>query len=99
MLEARPETRGCFSTNVRLPNTTGSRTHEVDLACVQARLIIELDGPEHNRFERNAMDTKKQKDLENQGYRIWRFSNDEVIENPVGVWRLIAEQLNAPVSR
>jgi very-short-patch-repair endonuclease len=37
--------------------------------------------------------------LENQGYRIRRFSNDQVIENPVGVWRLIAEQLNVSSSR
>jgi very-short-patch-repair endonuclease len=99
MLEARPETRGYFSTNVRLTNTIGSRAHEVDLACVEARLIIELDGPEHNSAERKTMDTKKQKDLENQGYRIRRFSNDQVIENPVGVWHLIAEQLNAPSSQ
>jgi hypothetical protein len=96
MLEARPETRGFFSTNVRLPTTTGKRAHEVDLACVQARLIIELDGPEHNCSERIVMDTRKQKDLENQGYRIRRFSNAQVIENPVGVWRLIAEQLSTP---
>jgi very-short-patch-repair endonuclease len=94
MLEARPETRGRFSTNVRLTNTIGSRTHEVDLACVEASLVIELDGPEHNSSEREAMDTKKQKNLENQGYLILRFSNDQVIEDPVGVWRLIAEQLN-----
>jgi very-short-patch-repair endonuclease len=98
MLEARPETRGRFSTNVRLTNTFGIRTHEVDLACVEARIIVELDGPEHNSSDRKAMDTKKQKDLENQGYRITRFSNDQVIENPVGVWRMIAEQLNAPGS-
>jgi very-short-patch-repair endonuclease len=95
MLEARPETRGCFSTNVRVANTVGRRTHEVDLACIEARLIIELDGPEHNNSERSAIDTKKQKDLEGQGYRVRRFSNDQVIENPVGVWRLIAEQLGA----
>jgi very-short-patch-repair endonuclease len=94
MLEARPETRGRFSTNVRITNAIGSRTHEVDLACVEAGLIVELDGPEHNSSEREAMDTKKQKDLENQGYRILRFSNEQVIEQPVGVWRLIIEQLN-----
>jgi very-short-patch-repair endonuclease len=99
MLEARPETRGHFLTNVRLAATLGSRAHEVDLACVEARLIVELDGPEHNGSKRSAMDTKKQKDLERQGFRIRRFSNDQVIENPVGVWRLIAEQLNAPSSQ
>jgi very-short-patch-repair endonuclease len=94
MLEARPETRGRFSTNFRLPNTTGPRSHEVDLVCVDARLVIEIDGLEHNTQQRKTMDSKKQKDLEGQGYRVRRFSNEQVIDNPVGVWRLIAEHFD-----
>jgi very-short-patch-repair endonuclease len=94
MLEARRETRGRFVTNARLTNTAGSRSHEVDLVCVEARLVIEIDGPEHNNQQRKAMDSKKRKDIENQGYQVRRFSNAEVIENPVGVWRLIADHLD-----
>ncbi len=99
MLEARRETRGQFATNVRLTNTEGYRSHEVDLLCVGARLVIEIDGPEHNDQRRKAMDSKKQKDLEGQGYRVRRFSNEQVIENPVGVWQLIAEDLDACAAR
>jgi very-short-patch-repair endonuclease len=44
-------------------------------------------------------DSKKQKDLEGQGYRVRRFSNKEVIENPVGVWQLIARDLDARAAR
>jgi very-short-patch-repair endonuclease len=94
MLEARQETRGRFTTNSRLNNTAAQRSHEVDLICVKARLVIEIDGPEHNNQQRKAMDANKQKDLENQGYRVLRFSNQEVIENPVGVWHLIANHLD-----
>jgi chaperonin GroEL (HSP60 family) len=31
--------------------------------------------------------------------RVRRFSNEQVIENPVGVWRLIAEDLDARAAR
>jgi|SRR5215813_1989803 len=99
MLEARQETRARFTTNGRLTNTAGQRSHEVDLVCVKARLVIEIDGPEHNNQQRKAMDAKKQKDLESQGYRILRFSNQEVMENPVGVWRLIAGDLDMHAAR
>jgi len=99
MLEARRETRGRFATNVRLTNTEGNRSHEVDLLCAQARLIIEIDGPEHNNQHRKTTDSRKQKDLENQGYRVRRFSNEQVIENPVGVWQLIAKHLDVDAPR
>jgi Protein of unknown function (DUF559) len=86
MLEARQETRGRFSANARLSSNLNTRRHEVDLLCQEARLVIEIDGPEHNQQARKIMDAKKQKDLEDQGYRVQRFRNQEVIENPVGVW-------------
>jgi Protein of unknown function (DUF559) len=90
MLEARQETRGRFSANARLISNLNPRRHEVDLVCQEARLVIEIDGPEHNQQARKNMDAKKQKDLEDQGYRVQRFRNQEVIENPVGVWKMIA---------
>jgi very-short-patch-repair endonuclease len=95
MLEARSETRGRFTANARMKNTAGNRSHEVDLACVEARLVIEIDGREHNGLLRKRLDAKKQRDLESQGYRVRRFSNEQVIEDPVGVWRLIAGHLSA----
>jgi very-short-patch-repair endonuclease len=95
MLEARSETRGRFTANARMKSTIGNRSHEVDLACVDAQLVIEIDGPEHNGLLRKRQDAKKQRDLESQGYRVRRFSNEQVIEDPVGVWRLIAEHLSA----
>ncbi len=63
--------------------------------CGDAKLVIEIDGPEHDQQQRKSMDAKKQADLEAQGYRVRRFSNKQVIEDPVGVWRLIAEQLES----
>lgn len=93
MLEARPETRGHFGANARVPNPAGGRSYEIDILCERAKLVIEIDGPEHEQSKRKDMDARKQTDLERLGYRVRRFSNSEVVENPVGVWRLIHEQL------
>ncbi|MFG1391817.1 endonuclease domain-containing protein [Xanthobacter agilis] len=93
MLEARPETRGRFTPNARL-NGRAKRSHEVDLACIEARLVVEIDGREHDAPRRRRMDADKQRDLEAEGYRVTRFSNATVIENPVGVWRDIADTLS-----
>lgn len=94
MLQARPETRDRFKANARLDGRA-KRGHEVDLSCTDARLVVELDGPEHDTPHRKRTDAAKQSDLEAQGYRVTRYSNSAVIENPVGVWRDIANILSS----
>ncbi len=49
----------------------------VDFYCHELRLIIELDGPihEHQQF----YDKQRQVWLENQGYKVIRYLNDEVL--------------------
>ena len=37
-----------FSANTRLTSNLNTRRHGVDLVCQEARLVIEIDGPEHN---------------------------------------------------
>jgi hypothetical protein len=93
MLQARSETRGQFEANGRIPNSTGGRSHEVDIVCEKVKLVIEIDGVEHEQPKRKVMDARKQADLESQGYRVRRFGNLQVIDDPVGVWKLIYEQV------
>jgi len=93
MLQARSETRGQFEANGRISNSAGGRSHEVDIVCEKVKLVIEIDGVEHEQPERKAMDARKQADLENQGYRVRRFGNQQVIDDPVGVWKRIYEQV------
>jgi very-short-patch-repair endonuclease len=62
-----------------------------DFVCHQARLIVEIDGGQHDRSsppeaERNGF-------LQNEGYRILRFWNNEVLANLVGVHQTIADEL------
>jgi very-short-patch-repair endonuclease len=63
--------------------------HVADLACRQARLIVEIDGSQHLDSESDPGRTRA---LEEQGWTIIRFWNSEVNENPEGVARTILEK-------
>ena len=63
----------------------------VDFCCCDKKLIIEVDGGQHNE---SAQDQKRDYDLENQGYQILRFWNNEVLENIEGVRSKIADILD-----
>ena len=53
-----------------------------DLACREARLVVELDGSQHVDSE---SDVKRTEFLEFDGWTVIRFWNSEVSENPDGV--------------
>ena len=62
----------------------------VDFACLEARLIIEADGGQH--AEPGDHD-RRDRLLQDRGWRILRFWNDEVLRNPDGVLQRIWETL------
>jgi very-short-patch-repair endonuclease len=50
----------------------------VDFFCLEKRLIVEIDGSVHDQaLEKN--DHERQQALESQGFRVLRFSNEEVM--------------------
>ena len=55
----------------------------VDFCCESVRLIVELDGGQHD--QRSPQDAKRTADLEAYGYLILRFWNNDVIGNIDGV--------------
>jgi len=63
----------------------------VDFCCTKAGVVVELDGGQH-AGDRRA-DEKRSLFLENQGYRVLRFWNDELLGNAPGVLQRIAEAL------
>ncbi len=63
----------------------------VDFICLDARLIVELNGGQH--AENVAHDEKRSAFLESLGYRVLRFWNSEVIENIEGVLERLREAL------
>jgi very-short-patch-repair endonuclease len=70
----------------------------VDFVCMDARLIVELDGPTHE--EREAEDAARTEVLQQLGYVVIRFPNDEVLWNIHAVeMRLRRELANAQPGR
>ncbi len=62
----------------------------VDFLCVQARLVIEIDGGQHLG---NSSDADRSRWLEKQGYRVLRFWNHDVLKNLEGVVERIAVEI------
>jgi very-short-patch-repair endonuclease len=59
----------------------------VDFASRKAKLVIELDGGQHD-WQRDA-DAKRTAYIEARGYRVLRFWNHDVLENIDGVLQVI----------
>jgi very-short-patch-repair endonuclease len=66
-----------------------------DFACLERRLIIELDGGQHD--ENRAKDEERTQYLEARGYRVLRFPNTEVMRNPDGVVEVIAREIGMKI--
>ncbi len=49
-----------------------------DFCCVPLKLVIEVDGWTHDFEKTQAKDVIKQKFLESMGYKVIRFSNEQV---------------------
>lgn len=64
-----------------------------DFVCLEARLIVEVDGGQHADSERDAARTRF---LESQGFRVLRFWNSDVLANVEGVVGLIEQALSEP---
>ena len=60
-----------------------------DLACRQARLIVEIDGSQHLESETDA---NRSEFLDAEGWTIMRFWNSEVNEDPEGVAEVIIQK-------
>ena len=61
-----------------------------DFACHRARFVIELDGGQHNEARGIAGDVRRTADLNERGYRVLRFWNNDVLTNVEGVMETIA---------
>jgi very-short-patch-repair endonuclease len=69
----------------------------VDFACRSpTMLIIEVDGDTHAGRER--YDAQRTAFLENKGYRVLRFTNQDVATNDEGVLMVISQALQLPLS-
>lgn len=56
------------------------------------KIIIEIDGGQHNKLENIEYDKKRTAYLEKKGYKIIRFWNDEITKNIEGVYKKLQEE-------
>ena len=69
-----------------------------DFACREARLVIEIDGATHSTDEEIAPNSRRTAFLEQKGYRVLRFTNEQVFENIEAVEAAILAALGRDVS-
>ncbi|WP_245438840.1 endonuclease domain-containing protein [Bradyrhizobium sp. SK17] len=71
-----------------------------DFVAHACKLVVELDGESHDFEERIRHDERRDAWLESRGYRVLRFTNDDVMRNLEGVALSIAEAAEqaAPLS-
>ena len=67
----------------------------VDFMCSELKLVIELDGGQHNEDENIKYDENRTKYLNSQGYTVLRFWNNDVYTNINGVLEEI-EKFTSP---
>lgn len=65
-----------------------------DFVCLREMLVIEVDGGYHNTCEQQAEDRTRTLQLEHFGYRVLRFTNDEVMGDLQHVINKIAKEIN-----
>ena len=61
-----------------------------DFVCFEARLIVECDGGQHCD---NSSDAARDAWFESQGFRTFRFWNNEVLSSPEGVLTVLLAAL------
>ena len=63
--------------------------YTADFACRQARLVVELDGGQHSESDH---DRRRDTFLRAQGWSVIRIWNNELDENPDGVFQAITDR-------
>lgn len=63
----------------------------VDFVCLEKKLIIELDGSQHQLEA--EYDMSRTKFLKSKGFKVIRFWNNEALQNLQGVLEIIYENL------
>ncbi|GAA0765821.1 very-short-patch-repair endonuclease [Erythromicrobium ramosum] len=66
----------------------------VDFVCFGARLIVEADGSQHAENDKDAV---RDAWLTEQGFRVLRFWNNDILGNPEGVACVILDAAQPPL--
>lgn len=67
----------------------------VDFACLERKLIVEVDGGQHNEPKGIALDARRTEFLNRDGYCVLRFWNNDVLARTDDVIETIWSRLSA----
>ncbi len=67
-----------------------------DSVCLPKRLVIEVDGGYHSAPQQQQDDTVRTIDLDRMGFRVIRFSNEEIINDTNNVIQTIKQKMASP---
>jgi len=70
----------------------------VDFCCDEKKLVIELDGGQHNERNSSQADSVRSEFLQSEGYTVLRFWNNELESNIEGVLEAIRRATSLPTS-
>ncbi len=81
--------------NRQLADLKFRRQHQIgdyicDFYCAEQHLVVELDGPIHEKAKHQAHDHKRDAYLRSLGNKILRFSNDRVLNDTEGLLREVS---------
>jgi very-short-patch-repair endonuclease len=68
--------RGRRTANLKFRRQQPIGDYIVDFVCLEKRIAVELDGGQHNE---SAADRARDRWLEDQGYRVLRYWNDDAL--------------------
>ena len=88
----------CLLRNRKLKNLKFKRqfpigNYIVDFVCEEKKVVIELDGGQHNQEINIVEDLQRTDFIKSKGYRVIRFWNNEVNDNIEGVYKYLLENL------
>lgn len=71
----------------------------VDFACRAAKLVVEVDGNAHDSRDARERDAQRDRWLADNGLRVLRFTNAEVMADPAGVAGVVVAEAEARLLR
>ncbi len=67
----------------------------VDFVCLDAKLVIEVDGATHSTDDERARDASRTRELERLGFQVVRVTNTDVYKNLDGVLETVLHELDS----
>ena len=66
----------------------------VDFVCIEKKLVIEVDGGYHSEYEQIEKDENRTQHLNDRGFNVIRFKNEDILRDISNVLKIIRINLN-----